>query len=46
MGVVVVRELFTHPERRLVGPVRDVVEVLLPLAGAAVLVAAVWVAAA
>ena len=46
MGVVVVRELVTHPERRLVGPVRDVVEVLLPLAGAAVHVAAVWVAAA
>jgi len=46
LGAIVVRELFTHPERRLVGPVRNVVEVVLPLAGAIVLVVAVWTSAA
>jgi len=44
--VIVARELFTHPERRLVGPVRNVVEVVLPLAGAIMLVVAVWTSAA
>ncbi len=43
---VVVRELWSHPERRLVGRARDTVEVLLPLVGAIVLVAAVWITAA
>jgi hypothetical protein len=46
LGVIVARELFTHPERRLVGPVRNVVEVVLPLAGAIMLVVAVWTSAA
>jgi hypothetical protein len=40
--VIVARELGTHPERRLVGPVRDGMEVLFPLAGAVVLVVSVW----
>ena len=40
--VIVARELGTHPERRLVGPVRDGMEVLLPLVGAVVLVVSVW----
>ena len=40
---IVARELATHPERRLVGPVRDVIEVLLPLVGAVVLVVSVWI---
>jgi hypothetical protein len=40
---VVVRELGTHPERRLVGPIRDAVEVLFPLVGAVVLVVSVWI---
>ncbi len=40
---IVARELGTHPERRLVGPVRDGIEVLLPLCGAAVLVVSVWI---
>ena len=39
---IVARELGTHPERRLVGPVRDGMEVLLPLVGAVVLVVSVW----
>jgi hypothetical protein len=42
---IVARELGTHPERRLVGPVRNGVEVLLPLVGAVVLVIAVWISA-
>jgi len=42
---IVTRELGTHPERRLVGPVRDAVEVLLPLVGAVALVVAVWISA-
>lgn len=42
--VIVARELGTHPERRLVGRGRDILEVLLPLAGAAALVVAVWAA--
>ena len=42
---IVARELGTHPERRLVGPVRNSVEVLLPLVGAVVLVIAVWISA-
>ncbi len=46
LGAIVARELFTHTERRLVGPVRNVVEVVLPLAGAIVLVVAVWTSAA
>jgi hypothetical protein len=45
LGAVVVRELWSHPERRLVGRARDTVEVLLPLLGAIVLVAAVWISA-
>jgi hypothetical protein len=40
---IVVRDLGTHPERRLVGPIRDGVEVLLPLVGAVVLVVSVWI---
>ena len=40
---IVARELGTHPERRLVGPVRDGMEVLLPLCGAVVLVVSVWI---
>jgi hypothetical protein len=40
---IVARELWTHPERRLVGSVRDGIEVLLPLVGAVVLVASVWI---
>ena len=40
---IVARELRTHPERRLVGPVRDGMEVLLPLVGAVVLVVSVWI---
>ena len=42
---IVARELGTHPERRLVGPVRNGVEVLLPLVGAVALVIAVWISA-
>lgn len=42
MGVVAWRELATHPERRKVGRVRDVVEVLLPVVGVVVLVAVTW----
>lgn len=38
---VVVRELATHPERRLVGRIRDTIEVLVPFAGAVFLVIAV-----
>jgi len=45
LAAIVGRELLTHPERRLVGPVRNVVEVVLPLFGAVVLVAAVWASA-
>ena len=45
MIAIVARELGTHPERRLVGPVRDSVEVLLPLIGAVVLVISVWISA-
>jgi len=40
---IVARELGTHPERRLVGPVRDGIEVLVPLCGAVVLVVSVWI---
>ena len=40
---IVARELGTHPERRLVGPVRDSLEVLVPLVGAIVLVVSVWI---
>ena len=46
MAAIVIRELGTHPERRLVGRVRDVIEVLLPFAGAIALVIAVWGAVA
>jgi hypothetical protein len=46
MAAIATRELVTHPERRLVGPVRNVVEVLLPLAGAVALVIAVWMSVA
>lgn len=46
LAAIVGRELFTHPERRLVGPIRNVVEVVLPLAGAIALVVAVWTSAA
>ena len=42
---IVARELGTHPERRLVSPVRDAVEVLLPLVGAVALVVSVWISA-
>lgn len=44
MGVVAWRELATHPERRKVGRVRDVIEVLLPVVGIVVLVAFTWAA--
>jgi len=44
--VVVVQELWTHPDRRLVGRGRDSVEVLLPVLGALALVAAVWMTVA
>jgi uncharacterized protein (DUF3084 family) len=40
---IVARELGTHPERRLVGPVRDSLEVLVPLVGAVLLVVSVWI---
>ena len=40
---IAARELGTHPERRLVGPVRDAAEVLLPLIGAIGLVVSVWI---
>jgi hypothetical protein len=46
LTVVVVRELWTHPERRLVGRGRDSVEVVLPVLAALVLVAAVWISVA
>ncbi len=42
LTAIVAREFGTHPERRLVGWVRDAVEVLLPLVGAVVLVIVVW----
>ncbi|MEA2058317.1 MAG: hypothetical protein U9O63_06325 [Actinomycetota bacterium] len=42
MGVVAWRELATHPERRLVGRLRDVIEVLLPVIGIVILVAITW----
>lgn len=42
IGVVAWRELGTHPERRKVGRVRNVVEVLLPVVGILVLVAVTW----
>ena len=40
---IVARELGTHPERRLVGPVRESLEVLVPLVGAILLVVSVWI---
>ena len=43
---IVVRELVTHPERRLVGRTRDAIEVLLPFVGAVALVIVVWSATA
>ena len=46
MAAIVAREFGTIPERRLVGRLRDAVEVLLPFVGALMLVIAVWVAAA
>jgi hypothetical protein len=46
MVVIVAREFGTHPERRLVGRVRDAVEVLLPFVGALALVSVVWGAVA
>lgn len=42
MGVVAWRELATHPERRLVGHLRNVLEVLLPVVGIVILVAITW----
>jgi hypothetical protein len=42
MGVVAWRELATNPERRLVGPLRNVLEVLLPVVGIVILVAITW----
>lgn len=45
MGVIVYREL-ASPKRRLVSRGRDLVEVLLPMAGVVVLVTAVWFIAA
>ena len=42
---IVARELGTHPERRLVGSVRNGVEVLLPLVGAVALVIVLWISA-
>jgi protoheme IX farnesyltransferase len=46
LTAIVAREFGTHPERRLVGRVRNAVEVMLPLVGAAVLVIVVWGAVA
>jgi hypothetical protein len=46
MVVIVAREFGTHPERRLVGRVRDAAEVLLPFVGALALVSVVWGAVA
>ena len=40
---IAARELGTHPERRLVGRARDMVEVLLPVVGAIGLVVSVWI---
>ena len=45
LAAIVARELGTHPERRLVGPMRDAVEVFLPLVGAVALVVSVWISA-
>ena len=42
MGMVAWRELATHPERRLVGRLRNVLEVLLPVVGIVILVAITW----
>jgi len=41
--LIVWRELSNSAERRKVGPLRDVVEVLLPLLAAAALLIWVWV---
>ena len=45
-GVIAYRELVTHPERRLVSRPRDTIEVLLPLAGLVLLLAAIWLTVA
>ena len=42
MGVVAWRELATHPERRRVGRLRNILEVLLPVVGVVILVAITW----
>ena len=42
MGMVAWRELATHPERRLVGRLRNALEVLLPVVGIVILVAITW----
>ena len=41
-GVVVVRRELTAPDRRRVGVVRDLIEVMLPVVGLVVLVVLVW----
>lgn len=46
MATIAARELGTHPERRLVGRTRDIIEVLLPFAGVLALVIVVWGAVA
>ena len=42
-GALVVQRELTAPNRRIVGVVRDLVEVLLPIAGLIVLLVAAWV---
>ena len=46
MTAIVIREFGMHPERRLVGPTRNAIEVLLPFVGALALVILVWGAVA
>ncbi len=46
MLAIVALDVRTRPVRRLVGPVRDLIEVLLPLAGAIALVISTWMALA
>lgn len=41
-GAVVLRRELTAPDRRRVGVVRDLIEVLLPIAGLVLLVILVW----
>lgn len=41
-AILIVRRELTAPGRRKVGPVRDVVEVLAPIAGLLLLLIAAW----